>query len=62
MKSRIKKAKKIYSLKPSFRPTNIEVILDEGVEEFKGNFIRMPIIDVKYDTNFIRIIIKDYRK
>ena len=40
---------------------NVEVILDEGVKEMKGNFIRLPIIDIQYQADYMRIYVKDYK-
>ena len=54
-------SKQTYKLLPEFRPMNVEVILDEGVKEMKGNFIRLPIIDIQYQADYMRIYVKDYK-
>jgi len=47
--------------KPIFRPSHVVVLLDEGVEEMKGSTKRLTIKDIQYETDYMRIIVKDYR-
>ena len=51
-----------FVFQPEFRPSHIEVILDEGVKEMRGNYIRLLITNIIYEANFMRIYVHDYRR
>lgn len=54
---RVKKVHKRKLFRPVFEPRYVEVILDRGVEEMKGHYMKLMVKDIRYSANAMQIIV-----
>lgn len=61
MKKKQNKQNNDYIFAPIFRPSHVQVLLDEGMEEMRGGLIQLQIKKIEYEADYMRIYVNDYR-